>query len=313
MKEKEKQGFGVMRLPRPVMWLLLFCLLAGCASSGSNTGSNTGNSTSGNTVQDAGAAELTEQADTSGQEQSAEHAGTDDTAGAATSSGAAGYTGTAATSDMNSTEEETPASPPATLLYQGHASLRITTGNNKVIYIDPFVGEGYDLPADLILITHAHYDHNGTDKIGTRNAECTVITQDDALKDGTHQSFTFDDVVIEAVEAGYNANHDVKQCVGYVLTFADGIRLYVTGDTSTTPQMEALADQAIDYAFFCCDGLYNMDVAEASACAQTVGAKHSIPYHTCPADKALFDRDTAESFQADGRIILEPGDELKLE
>lgn len=42
----------------------------------------------------------------------------------------------------------------ATLLYQGHGSLRLTTDSGKVIYIDPFAGEGYGAPADLILVTH---------------------------------------------------------------------------------------------------------------------------------------------------------------
>ena len=40
------------------------------------------------------------------------------------------------------------------LLYQGHGSLRIVTSDKKVIYIDPYAGEGYDLPADLILVSH---------------------------------------------------------------------------------------------------------------------------------------------------------------
>ncbi|MBP5395997.1 MAG: hypothetical protein J6Y34_03270, partial [Bacteroidales bacterium] len=31
------------------------------------------------------------------------------------------------------------------LLYQGHGSLRIVTGDGKVIYVDPYAGEGYDL------------------------------------------------------------------------------------------------------------------------------------------------------------------------
>ena len=35
----------------------------------------------------------------------------------------------------------------STLLYQGHGSLRLTTDSGKVIYIDPFAGEGYDAPA----------------------------------------------------------------------------------------------------------------------------------------------------------------------
>lgn len=70
----------------------------------------------------------------------------------------------------------------------------------------------------------------------------------------------------------------------------------------------------LDYAFFCCDGVYNMDVKEAIECAKTVGAKHSIPYHMIPADKTnCFDQNVAESFDVPERIILRPGEELVLE
>lgn len=44
------------------------------------------------------------------------------------------------------------------LFYQGHSSFRITTDEGKVIFIDPFAGVGYQTPADLVLITHEHYD-----------------------------------------------------------------------------------------------------------------------------------------------------------
>ena len=52
-----------------------------------------------------------------------------------------------------------------TLVYQGQASIRIVTAEGKVIYIDPYAGDDYDLAADLILVTHAHFDHNAIDKI----------------------------------------------------------------------------------------------------------------------------------------------------
>ena len=48
----------------------------------------------------------------------------------------------------------------AELLYQGHGSFRICTAAGAVIYVDPFAGDGYDRAADLVLVTHEHYDHN---------------------------------------------------------------------------------------------------------------------------------------------------------
>ena len=201
----------------------------------------------------------------------------------------------------------------ATILYMGQGSLRVVTAEGKVIYIDPYAGDWYDLPADLILVTHGHSDHNQLDLIQSRNEDCRIITQVEALAGGEHQTFDLGYVTVEAVEAGYNKNHDVTACVGYVLTFSDGKSVYVSGDTSTTRQMPALAEREIDYAFFCCDGRFNMDTAEASACAELVGAKHSIPYHMAPGGPGHFDRDIAEQFQASGRIILAPGEELRVE
>lgn len=209
---------------------------------------------------------------------------------------------------------ETPQEAGApTLLYMGQGSLRIVTAEDKVIYIDPFSGDWYDLPADLILVTHGHPDHNQIDLIETQNDGCRIITHEEALQDGKHQSFDLGYVTVEAVEAGYNKNHDVKECVGYILTFGNGKSVYVTGDTSTTEQMPELAEREIDYAFFCCDGKFNMDTEEASACAKLVGAKHSIPYHMAPGTENNFDREIAERFQADGRIILATGEELLVE
>ena len=216
-------------------------------------------------------------------------------------------------SEDENTEETVDMTDKApTLLYQGHGSVRITTADGKVIYVDPFAGKGYDETADLILITHGHADHTRTDLITSQSSDCETITYKEALEGGEHQSFDLGYIQIEAVEA-YNSNHKASECVGYVLTFENGIKLYLSGDTSTTDQMSEMADMKLDYAFFCCDGVYNMNVQEASQCSKTVNAKHNIPYHMLPSNQDIFDKDVAGAFDAPGKIILEPGDELVLE
>jgi len=215
--------------------------------------------------------------------------------------------GPEANSDENQTQSD--GAVKAKLLYQGHASLRITTAEGKVIYIDPYAGEGYDQTADLILVTHEHSDHNDIALIASRAPDCVIITEKEALADGKHQTFDLGYVTVEATEAG-NKNHDPTQCVGYILALSDGTKIYISGDTSKTAQMETFASMNLDYAFLCCDGIYNMDTAEASECAAIIGARHSIPYHIAPGK--LFDPELAQQFQAEGRMIIEPGEEITL-
>ena len=218
--------------------------------------------------------------------------------------------------ELSTAPEEVEAMPeqidPAVLRYMGQASIRVTTAEGKVIYIDPFSGtdEDYAPAADLILVTHAHPDHNQVERIANRNPDCQIITQEEALRDGIHQTFDLGYVRVEAVEAGYNQNHDVEHCVGYILTFSNGKSVYVSGDTSTTKQMADLAARELDYAFFCCDGRFNMGLEEAAECAKLVKAKHNLPYHMAPGAENNFDREIAEQFQAENRIIIEPGEDL---
>ncbi len=199
----------------------------------------------------------------------------------------------------------------ARLLYQGHGSLRIVTGEGKVIYIDPYAGEGYDLPADLILVSHGHQDHTAVNLIRNRNEGCRIITYKEALVNGEYKSFDLGFAAVEAVQAGNNRNHNIRECVGWLITLSDGVSVYVTGDTSTTDQMAELAERDIHYAFFVCDGRFNMDMEEASACAKLVNARHSIPYHMVPG--SLFDGERAELFDAPNRLILPAGEEITLE
>ena len=193
------------------------------------------------------------------------------------------------------------------LLYQGHGSYRITTAKGKIIYIDPYAGAGYDKPADILLVSHQHDDHNQIQLV-TQKPDCTVITNVEALADGKHNVFNIGDILIEAVEAN-NVNHDPKECVGFMIT-VDGIKIYFAADTSKTKSMESFAARKLDYAFLPIDGFYNMDAKEAAECAGLIGARVNIPVHMKPGE--LFDMACAEAFVAPGRRIVTAGEEIEL-
>lgn len=200
------------------------------------------------------------------------------------------------------------------LLYMGQASIRIVTENGKVIYVDPYAGNQYDLAANLILLTHEHFDHNDVAKVRNRKSDCRIIRAKDAIIDGVHQSFHIDNITIEAVEAGYNSHHDVRECVGYVLTFGNGRKVYVSGDTSITEQMRSMSEMHIDYAFLCTDGVYNMGNEEAEQAAKMIKARHTVPYHNSVSNKGeMFDSEAAERFNVPGKMILLPGETLLIE
>lgn len=199
------------------------------------------------------------------------------------------------------------------LLYMGKGSLRIVTEEGKVIYIDPYAGE-YQLAADLILVTHEHYDHNAIDRVENRNDSCRVIRSHDAIAGGVHQIFNLNFVLVKAVEAGFNRYHDVRNCVGYVLTFNNGQKVYVSGDTSMTDQMRRMSEMQIDYAFLCTDGVYNMGNEEAAQAAEMIGARFNIPYHNSTTSSGQdFNLEAAERFLAPNKLIVKPGETIIIE
>lgn len=195
----------------------------------------------------------------------------------------------------------------ATLLYQGHGSLRLTTDGEKVIYIDPFAGEGYDKPADLILVTHQHYDHNRLE-LPAKNPGCVTWQNTDALQNGAYQTLTLDFATVEAVEA-YNHHHPKAECVGFIVT-VDNVSIYFAGDTAETEEMAKMAARKLDYAVLPMDYTYTMDIDEAIRCAKLIGAKHTIPVHMAPGK--LFDRARAEKFTAPGALVVTAGEEIRL-
>lgn len=196
----------------------------------------------------------------------------------------------------------------AKLLYQGHASLRITSDAGKVLYVDPYAGEGYEPTADLVLVTHEHYDHNAT-HIVPMSQRTIVVHSKDAFSDGIYRDFDYFGFEVHAVPAG-NKNHDPSECVGFLIK-VDGVLIYVAGDTDYMPFMNRLSRRGIDYAFLPIDGIYNMGPEEASRVAGIIQPKHLIPYHMKPG--SLFDirQDMRVSYER--AMLVKPGDEIRLE
>lgn len=172
------------------------------------------------------------------------------------------------------------------LTFIGHNSFKIKTADGIVIYVDPHWEGDYNEPADIILVSHEHPDHNEI-SLCTQNEGCIVLRDKDNINpDGTYNNFETGDIKVEPV-AAYNGNHPKKSTCGFVIT-VDGVVLYIASDTSKIDEMADLKARNIDYAFFPIDGQYNMGPAEAMECAQIVGARHNTPVHMFSADPAKF-------------------------
>jgi L-ascorbate metabolism protein UlaG (beta-lactamase superfamily) len=193
------------------------------------------------------------------------------------------------------------------LFYQGHSSFRITTDEGVVIFVDPYAGLGYETPADLVLITHEHYDHNDISKIKMKPGTI-VIRSRDALTNGSYHPFDEFGVHIQAAPA-YNAHHKKSECVGYVLDF-DGVRLYHAGDTDFIPEMAQLTALKIDYALLPIDGFYTMTPEDATKAAIEIAPKHMIPMHMKPG--MLWDYHQAMKVTAPMAMLMKPNDNIDL-
>ena len=156
------------------------------------------------------------------------------------------------------------------------SSIRIEA--ERIVYADPLKLESAPGDADLILVTHAHFDHFSPEDIKKAAKPGTVLVlpesmRADAKKAGITDIVTLSPgetreirgVTVEAV-AAYNIGkpmHPKKNgWLGYIVTLG-GTRIYIAGDTDVTPETEAVR---CDIAMVPVGGIYTMNAKE-SRCA----------------------------------------------
>jgi len=167
----------------------------------------------------------------------------------------------------------------------GHDGFRID--GKATIYVDPWNLSAEAPKADLILITHDHYDHYSPDDVSKISKESTVIVtiaaaarqlKGDVRVVKAGDSLTVGDTSIEVVPA-YNVNkHFHPQSaghVGFIFTVGDK-RIYHAGDTDVIPEMDSI--QA-DIALLPVSGKYVMTAGEAVQAAQKIRPQVAVPMH----------------------------------
>lgn len=174
-----------------------------------------------------------------------------------------------------------------TLIWFKHAAF-LYMGSVK-IYFDPWeIDDAYG-KADIILVTHAHYDHFSPETITALSTDKTIVISPPDVGNKIlgiranvfikpKQTIKIDTLTIQGVHA-YNidkAFHPKENAwLGYIVSI-DGKRIYHAGDTD---HVEEMKDIKADIALLPIGGTYTMNVKEAVEAAKDIGPKLAIPMH----------------------------------
>ena len=173
-----------------------------------------------------------------------------------------------------------------------HSSIKIES-EGKVIYSDPFKIEKESHNADIILITHSHYDHfSEEDILKVKNEKTKILVTSDLLERTLELGFEQDNITIVRPNDSYNVlglkvdtipayNINKKfhpkenNWVGYILKL-EGNFVYIAGDTDITEENKRVK---CDIALLPIGGTYTTTYQEAAELANIINPELVIPMH----------------------------------
>lgn len=172
-----------------------------------------------------------------------------------------------------------------------HSSIKINKGNT--IYFDPFKIDKEYHDADIIFITHSHYDHySEEDILKVRKENTCIVAPFDLLDNLLTLDFTKESITTVKPNENYNVNGltfktipayntnksfhpKSNNWVGYLLTLNDTI-YYIAGDTDITEENKQVK---CDVTFVPIGGTYTMDYKEAAELINEIKPKIAVPTH----------------------------------
>ncbi|MBQ7879612.1 MAG: MBL fold metallo-hydrolase [Clostridia bacterium] len=166
--------------------------------------------------------------------------------------------------------------------YLGHSCFALTNAQGVKIVTDPYTGVGYELSknlhADILTVSHDHFDHNHTAAVGAVKAVCAAPIRQTVMG-----------VEIE----GVSTYHDDKQGalrgknVAFIIK-TDGLRVCHMGDLGE-PYTEALAEKIgkVDVLLIPVGGTYTIDAAQAKVFVEKLAPRFAIPMHYRPQDGTI--------------------------
>jgi L-ascorbate metabolism protein UlaG (beta-lactamase superfamily) len=178
----------------------------------------------------------------------------------------------------------------------GHSGFRIAVGRQR-IYVDPYRVAADAPKADLILITHGHYDHYSPQDVERLTTPATELIAPplvaERLAGRVHSIVPGEEIEPESVRgvfvsavAAYNTSKRNSDGlvfhpreaggVGYDVNIR-GERLYHAGDTDVIPEMDAV--HGVDVALLPVSGTYVMTASEAAEAARRIQPRLAIPMH----------------------------------